>query len=360
MTTLSIGGNTVLSTLKFNLNHNLTSDADISVFCLSDKGKVHGDAGMVFYGMPTSQCGTIKLTTNTVEFDLTKVPANIHKFAISATLDNGEFSAKTDIQLSSTEFEYLLKTNDRTEKALILLEVYKHKNAWKVRFVGQGFDGGLQPLAELYGVDIANDSPSPEPTVKPISLSKITLTKSTPKVDLTKPAGSLGLIKANLNWNQESSGFFNSKIDLDLGAFVELNNGRKEIIQALGNKFEFSPYIKLLADDRTGESKNGEWLHIDGNNIQDIKRIIIFAFIYEGSANWDKANAHVTLHVPAMPPIETKLTEKSNSKKFCAIAELSVNSKGIVKVEQLNKLFSGHKECDEAFNWGFKWKNGSK
>jgi tellurite resistance protein TerA len=174
-----------------------------------------------------------------------------------------------------------------------------------------------------------------------------------------KSAGDLGLIKANLNWNKKAGGFFASKTDLYLGAFIELNNGDRKIIQVLGSSFEFSPYIKLLANDRTGASQNSEWLHIDGDKLQDVKQIVIFTFIYKGVANWDKVNAQVTLHVPGMPPIETKLTEQDQDKSFCAVAAISVNN-GFVNVEQLNRLFSGHEECDEAFGWGFNWKFGTK
>lgn len=358
MKTLSIGSNTELSKQKFTLNHGLPDSTDISIFCLGPNGKVYGDDGMVFYGMPNSPCGTIKLLNGFIEFDLHKIPNNIEKLAITATLDDGAFSGQKNIKLNSDDFECMLETSDRTEKALILLEVYKRNNTWKVRFVGQGFNGGLEPLAKHFGVEIEKAAP-PQPTPKPINLSKISLTKAKPKVDLTKRAGSIGLIKANLNWTQGSSGFFNSAIDLDLGAFIELNNGNRGIVQALGDMFEYQPYIKLLGDDRTGNNTDGEWLHIDGNKIQDVKRIIIFAFIYEGSANWNKANAKVTLHVPDMGPIETKLTEESRSRGFCAIAELTVNN-GTVKVEQLNRLFGGHVECDKAFGWGFKWQQGSK
>lgn len=53
-------------------------------------------------------------------------------------------------------------------------------------------------------------------------------------------------------------------IDLDLGAFVELADGYKSVIQALGNVFgnyHSEPYVQLQGDDRTGEALDGEWLH---------------------------------------------------------------------------------------------------
>ncbi|MGB1237102.1 MAG: tellurium resistance protein TerA, partial [Pseudomonadales bacterium] len=178
-------------------------------------------------------------------------------------------------------------------------------------------------------------------------------------VDLTKRAGQLGTIKANLNWIPSTGGFFASKIDLDLGAYIELNNGQRTIVQALDQIFEYGDYIKLLGDDRSGDSIDGEWMHINGDRLDEVKRIIIYAFIYQGTPNWEKAKAKVTLHVPDMPPIETHLTEEDKNSTFCAIAELKVAS-GAVQVERLNRFFNGHMECDQAYGWGFSWQKGSK
>jgi len=374
VTNLPIGGNQQLAQHAFTLAHNLAGAIDVSIFLLDATAKIAVDEDMIFYGLPTSPCNGVKITKHAIEFNLDKIPSRIEKLAITATLENVASWGK-NIELKTAQFNCVVDTLDRPEKALILLELYKRNEQWKVRFVAQGFNGGLAPLAEHFGVEIDKPSaekskpepipitPSPEKTsataASKVNLSKISLTKAQPKVDLTKRAGALGLIKANLNWTQASGGFFSSAIDLDLGAFVELNNGQKALVQALGNRLDFSPYIKLLEDDRSGTSVDGEWLHIDGDNIQDVKRIIIFAFIYEGTPNWSKANAQVTLHVPDMGPIESKLTEESRSKRFCAIAEITVNN-GKVQVEQLNKLFDGHKDCDQHFGWGFSWTEGRK
>lgn len=377
MTNLPIGGNQQLTQHAFTLTHNSAEPIDVSIFLLDATAKIAVDEDMIFYGLPTSPCAGVKIVNQTIEFNLDKIPSRIEKLAITATLESVASWGK-NIALSTAQFNCVVDTLDRPEKALILLELYKRNEQWKVRFVAQGFNGGLAPLAEHFGVELEKPSTNDaQPTpAKPsaengvatsttssasakVNLSKISLTKAQPKVDLTKRAGTLGLIKANLNWTQASGGFFSSAIDLDLGAFVELNNGQKALVQALGKRLEFTPYVELLADDRTGKSVDGEWLHINGDKIQDVKRIIIFAFIYEGSPNWEKANAQVTIHVPDMAPIESKLTEKSKSKRFCAIAEIKVTN-GNVQVEQLNKLFDGHKDCDQHFGWGFTWTEGRK
>ncbi|MCE1680963.1 tellurium resistance protein TerA, partial [Enterobacter hormaechei] len=98
-------------------------------------------------------------------------------------------------------------------------------------------------LAEHFGVDIIDDNPAPAPTH--VNLSKVSLTKEKPAISLSK-RDNYGEIRVNLNWNQTSSsskgllqGMFGSNkgVDLDLGAFIRLQDGDKDVVQALGNRF---------------------------------------------------------------------------------------------------------------------------
>ena len=42
-----------------------------------------------------------------------------------------------------------------TETAMIFGEVYKNKNEWKFKAVGQGFKGGLEAMCSQFGVQVA-------------------------------------------------------------------------------------------------------------------------------------------------------------------------------------------------------------
>jgi tellurite resistance protein TerA len=145
-----------------------------------------------------------------------------------------------------------------------------------------------------------------------VNLSKIELTKKGQSINLSKSnTQSIGEILVNLNWNQQtkkSGGFFSSLlgggsngVDLDLGCLYELRNGQKGCVQALGNAFgsyHSAPFIELDGDDRTGAVSGGENLRINGNKIADIKRVLVYSFIYEGVANWSEADGVVTLKYP--------------------------------------------------------------
>lgn len=200
--------------------------------------------------------------------------------------------------------------------------------------------------------------------------SKVSLTKSAPRVSLEKTSGLSGRMRVNLNWDQTPEvkrGFWanvrggNSGIDLDLACLVEMQNGDAGVVQALGNSFgdyDDSPYVQLDADDRTGQSTDGENLFINLDHFAEIKRLLIFTFIYEGAPSWDKVKGVVSVYPPAGAPIEVALDD-AQGLPMCAIAMIT-NEGGNLVVERLVRYFDGHLSLDRAYNWGLQWVPGSK
>lgn len=382
---LTLGGNVPLPTAVLSVSVNAGQKADVSSFRLYVDGKTKGDSDFIFYGQKSNDDNTVNLVSEGLQtvfnVDLLRLKADVQRIAFTATVDTGTIANLGSVSISVAQGANVLVNadvpmNGRTEAALILGELYRRNNEWKFRFISQGFNGGLAPLAEHFGVDIAgNDQPAatPQPALapvsKPINLSKITLTKASPSISLEKRNNTYGMMKVNLNWNQKSSGsggFFgfgkSSAIDLDLGAFVRLKNGHRFVVQALGNGFGSyaqAPYVQLQGDDRTGAVSDGEWLHINGGKWDEIDEVLIYTFIYEGVPNWAETDGVVTLHMPDQPPVETRLTDGNNQGGMCAIARL-VNVNGQLKVERINQFFKGHRFMDEAFDWGFRWSRGSK
>lgn len=151
-----------------------------------------------------------------------------------------------------------------------------------------------------------------------VNLSKVTLSKATPSINLTKPGEQQGNMRVNLNWSTGSKGFFRKAkpIDLDLGCLYELANGTKGVVQAIGNNFgslDAEPYITLDGDDRSGTAAGGENMHINLARPELFRRILIFAFIYEGVPNWAAADGVVTLFPTAGPQIEVRLDSPSTA-----------------------------------------------
>ncbi len=192
------------------------------------------------------------------------------------------------------------------------------------------------------------------------------------KVSLQKksPEG-LGEILVNLNWNSKPAkqGLFasllggNNGIDLDLGCLYELKNGQKGAVQALGNAFgnyNNAPFISLDGDDRTGAAIAGENLRINGNKLSEFKRILVYTFIYEGVANWQQADAIVTIKYPGAEDIIVKMDTYNSSNIMCGLALFENQNDQTFSVEKIVQFYQGHQALDQAFNWGMKWKAGRK
>jgi len=204
-----------------------------------------------------------------------------------------------------------------------------------------------------------------------VNLNKIELTKKGQSINLQKQSASLGEIVVNLNWNQQqSSGGLlsnifgkNKGIDLDLGCLFELTDGSKGCVQALGNAFgslHELPYIQLDGDDRTGAISGGENLRINGNQIAQIKRIVVYTFIYKGAANWSQADGVVTMTYPGGSDIVVRLDETGSNLGMCAIAMIENINNETFRVQRLVEYFKSHVELDRAYDWGMQWRAGSK
>lgn len=216
-----------------------------------------------------------------------------------------------------------------------------------------------------------------------INLNKITLEKQgdSHKIDLSKKSdGASKEIIINLNWSQEAqsgwSKFWsgNKAVDLDLGVWYELQNGRKSCIDGLqfangqgGPKnqvtrqgcYSQAPWIWHSGDDRSGSASDGENILINPQGLGDLKRITVYTFIYEGAAKWAETNAVVTVKVPGNPDIAVEMGKQYSAQKFCAIAEIVFDASSMT-VKKLVTFHNGHDDCDKEYSWGMQWKAGSK
>jgi tellurite resistance protein TerA len=207
----------------------------------------------------------------------------------------------------------------------------------------------------------------------PVSLSKVTLTKSAPSVSLTKQGSSTGMLRVNLNWNAKPAGgggglFKRSAptLDLDLGCLYEFTDGTKGVVQALGNAFAASPkgvsepVIRLDGDDRSGTNTEGENLFINLAYANQIKRVLVFALIYQGAANWAAADGVVTLFPATGPQVEVRLDETRDGARICGIALLESRNGEISVRREVNYIDGSQSALDRAYGWGMNWAPGRK
>lgn len=199
---LVVNGTQLNLTLQYPASPGFKSEPDTAVFLLNAEGKVRGDADFIFFNQTATPNRSVVLQTthqsSTLSLDLSKIDADVSKIAITLVIDgldaiSGLQHLKMDAQNVA---QYSVETPGRQEKALIVAEIYRHAGNWKLRALGQGFNGGLEPLALNYGVDVAQPAApaTPPPTV---SLEKKLQDKAPHLVSLAKNV-TVSLAKFNL------------------------------------------------------------------------------------------------------------------------------------------------------------------
>ncbi|MES2756466.1 MAG: TerD family protein [Pseudomonadota bacterium] len=152
-------------------------DLDGAIFLLNTTAKVRTDADFVFYNNLKSVDGAVvhsgDNTTGagegddeTINIDLSKVAPEVEKIAICVTIHDAE-ARKQNFGMVSKAYvrtvnagdskeiaRYDLSEDGSTESAMIFGEVYRAGADWKFKAIGQGFKGGLGPLAKNFGVNV--------------------------------------------------------------------------------------------------------------------------------------------------------------------------------------------------------------
>ncbi|MDO5768335.1 MAG: TerD family protein [Psychrobacter sp.] len=152
-------------------------DLDAIAFLLDESGKVRNDQDFIFFNNLKSGDGSVEHTGDnrtgegdgddeSIKVNLAAVPSDVAKIAVCAIIYEGQARNQNFGQVAdafirvindngNTEIaRFDLSEDGSTETAMIFGEIYRHNGEWKFRAVGQGFAGGLGPLATSYGVSV--------------------------------------------------------------------------------------------------------------------------------------------------------------------------------------------------------------
>ncbi|MEQ1528638.1 MAG: TerD family protein [Methylococcales bacterium] len=152
-------------------------DLDASAFLIKADGKVRSDNDFCFYNNKVVADGAVQHAGDnqtgagdgddeTVKVELSKVPADIDKVVFAVTIHDADARKQNFGQVSRAYIRvvnedggqeiarYDLSEDASVETAMIFGEIYRNGSDWKFKAVGQGFAGGLGPLAASFGVDV--------------------------------------------------------------------------------------------------------------------------------------------------------------------------------------------------------------
>jgi len=148
-------------------------DLDTSCLLLGENNKLISDKHMVFYNNTKSPDGAVEHTGDNrtgvgegddeqIIVDLNKVSPYVNKILFVVTIYDAENRRQNFGQVSNAYVRLLNEENGQviarydlsedysTETAMLMAELYRHNNEWKMSAIGNGYAGGLQAVLNNY------------------------------------------------------------------------------------------------------------------------------------------------------------------------------------------------------------------
>lgn len=152
-------------------------DLDAVCFMVGQDGQVRSDKDFIFYNNLKSDEGAVIHTGDNrtgdgegddeaINVDLFKVPSSVAVLVFAVTIHEADkrkqnfgmvknaYIRIVDRKTGKEIARFDLSEDASTNTAMIFGELYRHNNEWKFRAIGQGYDGGLGPLAKSFGVNV--------------------------------------------------------------------------------------------------------------------------------------------------------------------------------------------------------------
>ncbi|MEU0409225.1 CAP domain-containing protein [Streptomyces griseorubiginosus] len=138
---------------------------DVSALVTDESGKVGGDADFVFYNQPSAP--GVRLSGDTLTVD----PRRLREGAVRVTVVVSPADPATPLgrlpvpvlevtRVGGGPLARFTPPRPRQETVLLLAELYRRGDGWKLRALGQGYADGLGGLARDFGVDVVDETPA--------------------------------------------------------------------------------------------------------------------------------------------------------------------------------------------------------
>jgi uncharacterized protein YkwD/stress response protein SCP2 len=171
---------------------------DVSALVTDDGGKVRGDGDFVFYNQPAVPGASLRGDALTVAPARLRAGATRVTVAVSAAEPGTVLGRLPSPTLHVTDaagrpLARFTPPHPRQETVLLLAELYRRGDRWKLRALGQGYADGLAGLARDFGVDVVDDTPAQAPVSAPAGAPRTRPASAQPAPD---PDGFAALVNS--------------------------------------------------------------------------------------------------------------------------------------------------------------------
>ncbi|MFD3836353.1 TerD family protein [Streptomyces sp. NPDC058642] len=369
------GGNTVVGSGPLTAElHTVGDPVDLSALLVGADGRVRSDGDLVFYNQPSGEGGAVRHVgadgsgPERVVVDPAGLPADVDRVVLVGSCDPDnptrtfrevqELTVRAH-QAAGEPVVFRAPALTDGERAVLLVELYRRGDGWKLRAIGQGYTEGLAGLATDFGIDVSqpeaetppaqsqspapSQAPAPAPApanlVKP-PLGKVSLDKGGQvSISLDKSDRQL-VVTVALEWDGGSDKRRRQGADLDLyalfvpaaqaqrgsqapGTIIKTGRGEKKgkggdvvYYKNLGS-LQQAPYIQLDGDARV---PGRETIRIVRPEEQGYVLLCAYSAVSNGFGSFKSFGAQVVVDDGRGSNITVPLYENTKTRYWVAIA----------------------------------------
>jgi tellurite resistance protein TerA len=177
----------------------LPAQASVLAFLVGPDGRVRGDDDLVFFNNPSVPGVTI--SGHGAEVDLAAVPADVDRIVVAAVQDDTDPAPLSASPVGVTvdpAGTALPVTGLTSERAVVLVEVYRRGGGWKLRNVSAGWTEGFAALVRAHGVAVDDEGPADQPPATPAPVPAPAAPPA-PATPLAPPAPAINLRKPGVD-----------------------------------------------------------------------------------------------------------------------------------------------------------------
>ncbi|MFG1670870.1 TerD family protein [Streptomyces sp. Y7] len=173
MPELSKGGNIAMGSGPVVAElHAVGGTVDLSALLVAADGRVRSDDDLVFYNQPSAESDAVRHVAadaegaERIEVDPAALPADVDRVVLVGSCDPDDasrtFRDVKDVLIRASQpdadpVHFRPPALTDGERAVLLVELYRRGEGWKLRAIGQGYANGLAGLATDFGIDVAEE-----------------------------------------------------------------------------------------------------------------------------------------------------------------------------------------------------------
>lgn len=173
-----------------------------------------------------------------------------------------------------------------------------------------------------------------------------------------------GALRLHLSWStlptdqRSVTAGLKRSTDVHIGVLWELLDGTQGVVQALDGSTHAPGYGSTVLRLGPRSETEGETVTVALNRVQDLKRLVVFAYARSGKPEWDALGVLLTAELKGGVEVQMSLDQAPPEATVGVLASLHRVGRELVLRREAEYFAGQQSTVAEAYGWDLPWASG--